>query len=205
MYRTERFNSISHLVGALAAIVGAVVLVASASRQGDPWKIFSFSVYGASLVSLYVLSTLYHSFRGRLKPVFRTLDHLAIYVLIAGTYTPLTLVALRGNLGWLLFGVVWGLASIGIVVDLFPRRGRRFLPVIIYLLMGWLCLVAVGPLIRAISLGGFLWLLAGGLSYTLGIVFYALGARMRHAHGIWHLFVMAGSLAHYIAILLYIA
>jgi len=203
MYKGERFNSISHLIGAVAALVGMVVLIVLASRQGDPWKIVSFSVYGATLVALYSFSTLYHSLHGKAKPVFRKLDHHAIYLLIAGTYTPFTLVTLRGEWGWSLFGIVWGLAVLGIVIDSFPQRGRRIAPVIIYLVMGWLAVMATGPLMQALPPAGITGLVLGGLFYTVGILFYVLD-KVRHFHGIWHLFVLAGSISHYFTIVLYV-
>ena len=204
MYKGERFNSITHLVGAPLAIAGLSVLVVLASLQGDPWKIVSFSVYGATLLLLYLFSTLYHSLRGKAKAVFRKLDHAAIYLLIAGTYTPFTLVTLRGGWGWSLFGAVWGLAILGIVLDSLPRKGRRILPIVIYLLMGWLVVIALRPLVRALPVGGIVWMGAGGLLYTTGIAFYVADKRLRHAHGVWHLFVLAGSATHYLAILLYL-
>jgi hemolysin III len=204
MYKGERFNSITHLVGAPLAIAGLAVLVVLASLQGDPWKIVSFSVYGATLLILYLFSTLYHSLRGKAKAVFRKLDHAAIYLLIAGTYTPLTLVTLRGGWGWSLFGAVWGLAIFGIVLDSLPRKGRRILPIVVYLLMGWLVVIALRPLVRALPVGGIVWVVAGGLLYTSGIAFYIADKRIRHAHGVWHLFVLAGSATHYLAILLYL-
>ena len=205
MYPGERFNSVSHLVGAVLALAGTVVLIVIAARQGDPWKIVSFSVYGACLCGLYAFSTLYHSLHHRAKAVFRRLDHLAIYLLIAGTYTPFALVTLRGVWGWSLFGAVWGLAAAGMVIEFLPRRGARILPVVIYVLMGWLVLIALKPLLQALPWAGFVWLLLGGLFYTFGIIFYALDAKLRHAHGVWHLFVLAGSVCHYVAIYLYVA
>ncbi len=205
MYPGERFNSVSHLVGAALALAGMVVLIVIAARHGDPWKIVSFGVYGACLLSLYASSTLYHSLRHRAKAVFRKLDHLAIYLLIAGTYTPFALVTLRGGWGWSLFGAIWGLAAAGMALEFRPRRGARILPVAIYVLMGWLVLVALKPLLQALPWAGFVWLLLGGLFYTFGIVFYGLDAKLRHAHGVWHLFVLAGSVSHYLAILLYVA
>jgi len=204
MYHGERFNGISHLIGAIAAIAGLVVLVVLAARQGDPWKIASFSVYGSTLVMLFVFSTLYHSLRGKPKAFFRQLDHHAIYLLIAGTYTPFTLVMLREGWGLPLFGVIWGLAVVGMVVDSLPSR-RRIIPIVIYLLMGWLSLTAIKPLMDALSREGFLWLLLGGIFYTVGIIFYALDKRVRHFHGIWHLFVLAGSVTHYFVVLFYVA
>jgi hemolysin III len=205
MYRGERFNGITHLSGALLALAGAVVLIVLAALKADPWRIVSFSIYGATLFFLYLSSTLYHSLRGHAKDVFRKMDHAAIYLLIAGTYTPFTLVTLNGPWGWSLFGVVWGLALVGIAQEIWFAKGARMLSLVIYLLMGWVALVAVVPIIRALSWGGFAWLAAGGLVYTAGIVFYLYDERFRHFHGIWHLFVLAGSALHYAAIVLYVA
>jgi hemolysin III len=204
MYHGERFNSISHLIGAVAAAAGLVVLVVFAALQGDPWRIVSFSIYGTTLLLLYSVSTLYHSLRGRAKQIFRILDHNSIYLLIAGTYTPFTLVTMRGVWGWSLFGVIWGLAAIGIVLDSLPQKGNRILPMIIYLVMGWSCVIAIKPLLEVLPMSGFYWLLAGGLFYTIGITFYALDSKFRHFHGIWHLFVLAGSISHYITIFFYV-
>ncbi|MCP4129078.1 MAG: hemolysin III family protein [Gammaproteobacteria bacterium] len=204
MYEGERFNGISHLVGAMAAAVGLVALVMVAVQQGDPWKIVSFSIYGTTLLLLYTFSTLYHSLRGRAKKIFRMLDHHSIYLLIAGTYTPFTLVTIRGDWGWWLFGVIWALAAVGIVLDSLPKNGSRILPIVIYLVMGWLCVVALKPLLQVLPMNGFYWLLAGGIFYTVGVVFYALDSKVRHFHGVWHLFVLAGSISHYITIYFYV-
>jgi hemolysin III len=204
MYRGERFNSISHLVGAVLALIGATVLVTLAGVKGEATRIVSFSVYGATLFLLYLSSTLYHSLRGRAKDFFQVMDHHAIYLLIAGTYTPFTLVALRGKTGWWLFGAVWALAVAGMVIDTLRGGGGRLLSVAIYLLMGWLILFALGPIIAALPPAGFWWLVAGGLFYTVGVIFYALDNRWPWCHGIWHLFVLAGSVSHYFAILLYL-
>jgi len=204
MYHGERFNSISHLVGTALALAGLVVLVMYASAQGDPWKIVSFSIYGTTLFLLYALSTLYHSLRGGAKKFFQTLDHVAIYLLIAGSYTPLTLVTLRGAWGWTLFGIIWGLAIVGIIIDGLHKKGSRALQLTLYLLMGWLILVAMYPLSQALPNGGLELLVLGGVFYTSGTIFYALDKKMKHAHGIWHLFVLAGSISHYLAILLYV-
>ena len=200
-----QINGYSHLVGALLALAGSIVLIVLGSMTGDVWKIVSFAIYGTTLVLLYSFSTLYHSTRGRAKAVFRELDHDSIYLLIAGTYTPFALVSLRGYWGWSLFGVVWGLALVGIVQEIWYARGARVLSLVIYLLMGWVALVAVVPLVRALSWSGFAWLAAGGAVYTAGIVFYLYDDRFKHLHGIWHLFVLAGSAVHYVAILLYVA
>jgi len=205
MYYGEKFNSITHTVGAALAAIGATVLIVSSARLGDPWKIVSFSIYGAMLLLLYTVSALYHSLRGRIKEVFRKFDHCAIYLLIAGSYTPFTLVSLRGPLGWSLFGVAWGLALVGIVQEIWLAKGARRLSLVIYVMMGWLALAAIMPLIAALTWGGFIWLAAGGLLYTGGIVFYATDHRVRHGHGVWHLFVLAGSACHYFAVLRYVA
>ena len=206
MYHGERFNSITHLIGAVAAAAGLAGLVFSAVQQGDPWKIVSFTLYGCTLFLLYLSSTLYHSVRNdRFKTLLQKLDHFAIYLLIAGSYTPFTLITLDGAWGWPLFGIVWGLALIGILVDALSRDERRRIPMMIYLLMGWLILVAMYPLSSALPTGGLIWLVAGGLFYTVGIVFYLLDGMLRHAHGIWHLFVLAGSTSHYVTIAAYVA
>lgn len=205
MYYGEKFNSISHSAGALLAAVGGVLLIVLATQSGDPWKIVSFSVYSATLLTLYLTSTLYHSMRGSAKDVLRKLDHCAIYLLIAGSYTPFTLVTLRGALGWWMFGAVWGLALVGIAQELWIAKGARVLSLVIYLLMGWLAVVGIVPLIHALSWDGFWWLAAGGLLYTGGIGFYATDHKVRHGHGVWHLFVLAGSICHYVAVLLYVA
>ena len=204
MYRGERFNSITHLVGAVLALIGATVLITLAGMEGSATRIVSFAVYGTTLFLLYLSSTLYHSLRGRAKDVFQTLDHHAIYLLIAGTYTPFTLVALKGKTGWWLFGAVWGLAIFGIVLDTVRGEGGRLISLIIYLLMGWLILFALGPIVAALPPAGFRWLVAGGLFYTVGVIFYVLDSRWPWCHGIWHLFVLAGSVSHYFAILLYL-
>ncbi len=205
MYHGERFNSYTHLIGALLALGGAVVLIVLGALRGDPWRIVSFAIYGTSLVLLYGFSTLYHSSRGKRKDFFRKLDHNAIYLLIAGSYTPFALVTLRGPWGWSLFGINWGLAIIGIAQEFWLGKRTRWLSLVIYLLMGWLALVAIVPLIAALSPPGFALLAGGGLTYTAGIVFYLYDDRFAHWHGIWHLFVIAGSALHYFAILFYVA
>jgi len=204
MYYGERFNAVTHLVGAVFALAGASILVVLAAVGGDPWKVLSVAVYGLALVSLYSVSGLYHSLRGHPKNILRELDHQSIYLLIAGSYTPFCLVTLRGPWGWSLLGIVWGLAVLGGLQELRPRNGARVLSVLIYLLMGWVALVAFIPLLRALGPAGFAWLVAGGLFYTVGIVFYALDTRLTHAHGVWHLFVIVGSANHYYLILHYV-
>ncbi len=205
MYRGERFNGYTHLVGAVLALGGAVALVTFAALKGDPWRIVGFAIYGATLVLLYLTSTLYHSVRGRAKAVLRKLDHCTIYLLIAGTYTPFTLVTLRGPWGWSLFGAVWGLAALGIAQECWLARGARLTSLAIYLLMGWLALVALVPLLEALGWTGLAWLAAGGLAYTVGIVFYVFDERVPHFHGVWHLFVLAGSAIHYAAMVVLVA
>jgi hemolysin III len=205
MYHGERFNGYSHLMGTLLAITGAVVLIVISSLQGDVWKIVSFSIYGATLILLYGSSTLYHSTRGRTKDVFRKLDHAAIYLLIAGTYTPFTLVTLSGAWGWSLFGVIWGLAVFGIVQELTFAGKKRMLSLYLYLGMGWVAVIGVIPLIDALTWAGFAWIVAGGAVYTVGTIFYFFDEKFTHWHGIWHLFVLGGSVLHYVAIYRFVA
>ncbi|MCD1608236.1 PAQR family membrane homeostasis protein TrhA [Stutzerimonas kunmingensis] len=204
MYHGERFNAWTHLVGAVLASLGAIWLLVLAALDGELAKIVSAAIYGLSLILLYSISTLYHSLRGRAKVVMRKLDHLSIYLLIAGSYTPFCLVTLAGPWGWTLFGIVWGLAVIGMLQEIKPRSEARVLSLVIYAVMGWIVLVAVKPLLAALGGVGFAWLLAGGICYTVGIVFFVFDDRFRHWHGIWHIFVMVGSLLHFIAILFYV-
>lgn len=204
MYYGERFNAWTHLVGALLALTGATWLIVTTSLRADAQAITSVSIYGAALVLLYAISTIYHSVRGRAKRIWQKCDHLSIYLMIAGSYTPFCLISLRGAWGWSLFGVVWGLAALGMLQEIKPRSEARVLSLVIYAVMGWAVLVATGPLLEALGTAGFVWLAAGGLLYSVGIVFFVLDARVRHFHGIWHLFVIAGSLMHYIAILGYV-
>ena len=208
--RTQSFgeeiaNSISHGVGLLAAIIAAVVLVFSASQQDGAARIVGTSVFAATMVLLYLTSTLYHALpRNRAKRVFQVLDHIAIFLMIAGTYTPFTLGVLRGTWGWTLFGLVWGLAFAGVVLT--AAGGVRYpkLRTGLYLAMGWLILIAIKPLwLRMPSLGLF-WLLAGGLAYMVGMVFYA-AKRVRYSHFVWHLFVITGTACHFIAVLRFAA
>ncbi|MBV2204562.1 MAG: hemolysin III family protein [Pseudomonas sp.] len=204
MYHGERFNAWTHLVGALLACLGAIWLQVLAALGGSLAEMVSVAIYGISLVLLYSISTLYHSLRGRAKVIMRKLDHLSIYLLIAGSYTPFCLVTLAGPWGWTLFGVVWGLALLGMLQEIKPRSEARVLSLVIYAVMGWIVLVAVKPLLAALGSAGFAWLLAGGICYTVGIVFFVFDERFRHWHGIWHLLVMGGSLLHFIAVLFYV-
>jgi len=204
MYYGEKFNAWTHLVGAVLAAIGAVWLGVIASLAGDVWKIVSVAVYGVALVMLYSASTVYHSVRGRAKAIMQKVDHFSIYLLIAGSYTPFCLVTLRGPWGWTLFGIVWGLAVIGILQEIKPRSEARVMSIVIYAVMGWIVLVAVKPLTAALGTAGFTWLALGGVLYTVGIIFFAYDKRFRHWHGIWHLFVIAGSLLHFVAITWYV-
>ena len=204
MYHGEKFNAWTHLIGALLACAGAIWLLVLASLDGEPRKIVSVAIYGLALILLYSISTLYHSLRGSKKLVMRKLDHLSIYLLIAGSYTPFCLVTLHGPWGWWLFGIVWGLAIVGMLQEIKPRSEARVLSIVIYAVMGWIVLIAIDPLLAALGRDGFIWLASGGVLYTVGIIFFAFDSRFRHWHGIWHLFVMAGSLLHYVAILRYV-
>jgi hemolysin III len=203
--RGERFNGFSHLAGALLSAAGISLLFALTAGAMDARQRTGVAIYGATLLLLFVVSTLYHSSRGRAKALLRKLDHCAIYLLIAGTYTPFALVTLRGAWGWTLLGLAWGLAALGIVQECTFARGARQLSLGIYLVMGWMGIVALQPLAAGLGAAGFAWLLAGGAIYTLGVLFYALDERYRHFHGIWHLFVLAGSTAHFVAIAGYVA
>ena len=206
MYLGERFNSVTHLVGSVLSVAGVATLVTMAAMERDPYKIVSFAVYGAMLLVLYTISTLYHWVRSpRAKAVLQKCDHSAIYLLIAGSYTPFTLVTLRGPWGWSLFGVSWGLAALGIVQELTLGRRTRSVSMVIYVMMGWLALVAIRPLVSALPPAGTAWLLAGGLIYSAGIYFFINDERIRHGHGIWHLFVLGGSLCQFVSIARYVA
>lgn len=200
----EIANSVIHGVGIVLGIAGLGVLTAFASLYGDAWHIVGCSVFGAALILLYTASTLYHSIPlPRVKAVLRTLDHSAIFVLIAGTYTPFLLVNLRGPWGWSLFGAIWGLALVGIVLRIVRGRRSTLLSVGLYVGMGWAVVAAIEPMLNSVAPGGLLLLLLGGLAYTLGIVFYAW-KRLPYHHAIWHGFVLAGSISHFFAILFYV-
>lgn len=198
----ERLHSISHGIGALLSMVGVVVLLvmASVATQVDPWKLVSLGLYGTTLVLLYTASTLYHGVQHqRWKQRFQLLDHCAIYLLIAGTYTPFLLVNMRGPTGWMLFAAVWGLALVGIACKLLWPQRFAILRVVIYLLMGWMIVLATEEMAASLSVTGIVLLAAGGMFYTLGVIFYAVRA-IPYNHAIWHLFVVAGSVCHYVAV-----
>ena len=201
----ELANSLTHGVGLGLSIAGLVALVIVAALRGTVTSIVSCSVYGATLVCLYAASTAYHAaWSPRWKKMLQIVDHSCIYLLIAGTYTPFTLVALRGGWGWTLFGLVWGLALTGIIFKLWFVERFRIASTVFYLLMGWLVVIAVRPAIHAVALPALLWLLAGGLAYSAGVVFFSL-PRLRFSHAFWHGFVLMGSIFHYVAILRYVA
>ena len=200
----ERLNSLTHLLGLALAVAGSAVLIAHAARGGDLRQIISFSIFGLSMILLYGASTLYHSSQGAPRERWAKADHCAIYLLIAGTYTPFALVTLRGPLGWGLFGFVWSLAAAGICNELW--WGRSSMPsVALYVLMGWCGAGAGVPLVHGLHGQGWVWLLGGCLLYTIGVVFYALGRRVPHAHGIWHLFVLGGTASHYVTVLKFVS
>ena len=200
----EIANSVSHGIGVGLSIAALALLVTFASLMGDPWRIVSFSIYGATLILLYLSSTLYHGFkRPTLKRLFRVFDHAAIYLLIAGTYTPFLLVTMRGAWGWSLFGIIWGLAVTGIVTTVLFMERLRILSVLTYLGMGWMVVIAIRPLVDSLPFGGMVLLAIGGVLYTLGVVFYIL-KRIPFNHAIWHLFVLGGSISHFFSILLYV-
>lgn len=201
MYPGERFNSISHLVGAVLALVGGTVLVTIAAFEGDAGRIASYAVYAVTLFTLYLASTLYHSFPGRVKLFFRVVDHQAIYLLIAGTYTPIAVVVLKSVGGWWLLGGVWAMAIFGMVLDALRRTGPRVGSLILYLAMGWFCVLALDSLVVLMPPESLVLMFAGGVFYTTGIVFFILDSWYPWGHGVWHLFVLAGSISHYFAIL----
>lgn len=204
MSSDELANSITHGIGLVLSIAGFVVLLVFAIMRGGALQIASCAVYGATLVCVYAASTLYHALPSpRVKHVLKIFDHCAIYLLIAGTYTPFTLVSLRGGWGWSLFAIVWALAMAGIVFKLWFVDHFKILSTVLYLAMGWIAIVAIKPLLSSIPAHGMYWLVAGGLLYSIGVAFFA-ARRLRFAHAIWHLFVIGGSTCHYFAVLFYV-
>lgn len=207
MYYGEKLNSITHLVGATLALIGFGALLTISIHEKNPLVIVSFSIFGLTLILLYTMSTLYHSFHPpKLKKLFQKFDHISIYLLIAGTYTPYMLVSLWHNNGLVMLILIWALAAIGLLLDIFIPKRIEFLQIFIYLLMGWLCVMDFSELQLAIPPAGIVWLSIGGIAYTAGIIFYALDSmkKLRHAHGIWHLFVLTGSICHFISIIGYV-
>ncbi|GIP27418.1 hemolysin III [Paenibacillus sp. J23TS9] len=202
--REEVANAITHGIGALLSVVALVLLVVFSTMKGTAWHVVSFSVYGTTMLILYLNSTLVHSFKeGKVKDLFEIFDHSSIYLYIAGTYTPFMLVAVRSPLGWTLFGTVWGIAILGCLFKAFFTKRFLFMSTIFYLLMGWMIVIVWGPLNAAIAPGGIALLAVGGLLYTLGTIFYVWRGFPYH-HAIWHLFVLAGSIVHFFAVLIYL-
>ena len=207
MYYGEKFNSITHLVGAVLSVMALGSLLTIGIQQHNWLLLFSFTVFGLSLVLLYTMSTLYHSFHSpKLKKIFQKLDHVSIYILIAGTYTPYMLVSLGDGNGPRILALVWGLAVVGLLLDIFVRKRIEILQIAIYLAMGWVCTLEYSNLKLAISTPGIAWLTIGGIAYSVGVIFYILDdmKKLRHAHGIWHLFVLTGSVSHFISVVGYV-
>jgi len=204
----ELANALSHLTGAGLATAGLVLMVVFSAIRGDAWHVVSTSVFGATLILLYLSSGLMHALNeGKAKLLFLTFDRIAIFLLIAGTYTPLTLVILRGPLGWTIFGLEWAMATAGIILTFTkhakPDRRVNYLFVALYVIMGWLLIIAIVPITRSLSLTGILWILTGGICYSVGVFFYAKG-KFRYHHLVWHLLVIAGSIAHFFAIFFHV-
>ena len=209
MYHGEKLNSVSHLVGTVFSLTGLGAMITVGIQSGDPWVLFSFTVFGLTMVFAYTMSTLYHSFkRPALKRIFQIFDHVSIYLLIAGTYTPLSLVSLREGNGWLIMSIVWGLAVVGIASEVFlSGRLVKLGQLVIYLAMGWACTFDLASLKTELSDTGLFWLAAGGVVYTLGVIFYLLDNTryLTHSHGIWHFFVLGGSICHFIFVIGYVS
>ena len=202
--KEEKINIISHAFGLILSLLATPLLIVHASINGNVWHIVSFSIYGASLIILYAASTLYHSAKKpKLRKRLNVFDHASIYVLIAGTYTPFTLVTLNGAWGWTIFGITWGLALTGIILKLFFIGKYDILSTIMYILMGWVVLFAIKPLLNNVDFDGILWLFAGGISYTIGAVLYSI-KKIEYNHAIFHLFVLIGSFCHFMAIYFYV-
>jgi hemolysin III len=202
----EIANSISHGVGLVAAVAGTPFLILHGIELGKPGYLVGVVIFAATMVALYLSSTLYHSFRpGRLKHIFRIIDHSAVYLLIAGTYTPFTLGVLYGAWGWTLLGLIWGFALTGVALKMLRRMSHPIISTILYLLMGWLIIIAADPLFTRLPVSGISWLVAGGLAYTAGTIFFVADSRLRFAHFIWHLFVITGTTCHYFAVYWYAA
>jgi hemolysin III len=200
----EIAHAVTHGIGVVLSVAGLALLVTYAVLYGDVWHITSCSIYGATLVLLYTASTLYHGIpMPRAKKLLQRFDHAAIFLLIAGTYTPFTLVNLRGSWGWTLFGLVWGVAMIGVLLELLKDERLKWLSLSLYLGLGWLVVIAIKPLIDAVEVGGIILLLAGGLCYSLGVIFY-IWRRLAYHHAVWHLFVLAGSVLHFFSVFFYV-
>lgn len=201
----EIANSVTHGIGAALSVAALVLLVVYASLYGDAWRVVSFSIYGTSLIILYLASTFYHAFTNeRVKSLFRILDHSSIYILIAGTYTPISLVLLQGAMGWTVFGLIWGMAVTGIICKIFLTGKYKVISLIFYVLMGWLIVIAIGPLFANSTWGFLMWLMIGGACYTVGIAFYVWNS-LPYNHTIWHLFVLGGSVTHFFGVFFHLS
>lgn len=207
MYEGERFNTYSHLFGTILAAVGMVLMLSEVWASGDIYRIFCAAVYGGSLLLLYLSSSLYHGIaHGKIKRILKKVDHCMIYVLIAGSYTPFALLLLRDSVGWLLFALSWILALVGIVQELTIGRKseKRLLSIVIYVVMGWMVLAVFPTLLSALETGGLVWLVLGGAAYSIGIYWFVNDEKIKHGHGIWHLFVLCGSVAQFVCVYRYI-
>lgn len=202
----EFANALSHGLGLILTLIGTPFLIAQAVRQGEALFVVGVGVFCATMILLYLGSTLYHALpAGQAKRIFRRIEHSAIYLLIAGTYTPFTFGVLKGGWGWTLFGIVWGLAAVGVALKVLQKQHHPILSTCLYLLMGWVIVIAIEPLLANVATAGLLWLLAGGLFYTIGVGFFATDSRLQYGHFIWHLFVIAGTTCHFFAVLWYAA
>jgi hemolysin III len=200
----EIANSITHGMGAALSLAALIILIVLASKYGDAWRVVSFSIYGTTLFFLFMMSTLYHSFpNGKTKRFFKIMDHSSIFLLIAGTYTPITLVSLRGPWGWTLFGLIWGMAIGGILAKVFFINRFKIVSLLLYVAMGWLVVIAVKPMMVLVPKGMIMWLIIGGLCYTLGIIFYAI-KKVPYFHTVWHLFVLGGAISHFFGMLFHL-
>ena len=197
----EIANSITHGIGAGLAVAALVILVVFAAQISDAWKVVSFCIYGATMITLFLSSTLYHAFTDLyVKRFFRILDHSSIFLLIAGTYTPVTIGTMRGGWGWTLFGIIWGLTIIGIILKIFAMRKLKWVSLVVYLLMGWIIVIAIKPLLMVVPKMFLAWMLIGGAAYSLGVIFY-VAKKMPYHHAVWHLFVLGGSISHFFGML----
>lgn len=201
----EIMNSVTHGIGALLSVAATIIMVVCAAKYSTTIGVVSSAIFGATLIILYTSSTLYHAFTDvKVKSLFQIFDHCTIFLLIAGTYTPLTLVAIGGKLGWIVFAVIWAAAIVGIILNAISVQRFAKISMVLYLAMGWAAVVTFGTLIDALGKGGITFLVAGGIAYTVGVIFYAMNKRCKFMHSIWHLFVLAGSVLHFFCILLYV-
>lgn len=206
MYHGEKFNSITHLIGIIFGIAATSILVTMGALKNDAYRIVGFSVYGAMMIILYTMSTLYHSFKDeKLKNIFMKLDHISIYLMIAGTYTPFALLAIKGVWGWAVLIIIWVLAVFGIVQELLIAHKTRAISLITYMAMGWLAIFVLKRLSENLPFAAIIWMIGGGLLYTVGFLFYLFDEKIKHGHGIWHLFVLGGTVCHFACLVGYLA